>query len=146
MVDFLSKSERSARMARIPSRDTVPELVLRKELHALGLRFRLHGTRLAGKPDLVFRRYKTAVFVHGCFWHRHKRCNIATTPKSNLAFWQDKFDRNVVRDARVRRELQEQGWLVLVAWECQLQSKVRAVATAAAMAAQIRKHERQTQF
>lgn len=146
MVDFLSKSELSGRMARIPSRDTVPELILRKRLHALGLRFRLHGPRLPGKPDLVFRRYKTAVFVHGCFWHRHKGCNIATTPKSNLPFWQAKFDRNEVRDARVRRELQDQGWQVLVAWECQLQSNVRAVATAAALAAQIREYERQTQF
>ncbi len=128
-------------MARIPSRNTVPELALRKELHALGLRFRLHGSRLPGKPDLVFLQYRTAVFVHGCFWHRHKGCNIATTPKSNQGFWQAKFDRNVARDARVLRELLDQGWQVLVAWECELHSKARAVATAKALAAKIRNHE-----
>ena len=101
MADFLTPAERSERMSRIRSRDTSPEIALRKALHRLGLRFRLNDKRLPGKPDLVFPRYKTAVFVHGCFWHRHQVCNIATTPKTNTAFWQEKFDRNVARDRRV---------------------------------------------
>src|SRR5690242_19018158 len=117
MVDFLSKAERSARMARITSRNTAPDLVLRKELHARGLRYGLHNSELPGKPDLVFRRFKTVVFVHGCFWHRHQGCNIATMPKSNVAFWQEKFERNSRRDVRVRLELRRRGWKVLVAWE-----------------------------
>ncbi|TKR54323.1 DNA mismatch endonuclease Vsr [Allopusillimonas ginsengisoli] len=122
MVDFLSPSERSERMSRIRSKDTRPELALRKVLHALGLRYRLHGAGLPGKPDLVFPRYKTVVFVHGCFWHRHSRCSIATTPKSNTQFWLDKFDKNVARDAKVITDLQAQGWKVQVVWECELSS------------------------
>jgi DNA mismatch endonuclease, patch repair protein len=138
MADFLSKSERSARMARIPSRNTAPEKALRKELHSRGFRFRLHNAGLPGKPDLVFPRYKTVVFVHGCFWHRHKGCNISTTPKSNVEFWQAKFDRNTERDLEVRRALLRQGWQVLVAWECELQSNLRVKATANALAGRIR--------
>lgn len=126
MADFLTKAERSVRMARIPSSNTEPEKALRRELHARGLRFRLHKAGLPGKPDLVLPRYNTVVFVHGCFWHRHKGCNIATMPKSNTAFWKDKFDRNTKRDAQVRRELLTQGWRVIVVWECQVQSQLRA--------------------
>src|SRR5687767_4934683 len=100
MPDFLTPSERSARMARIRSTNTSPELALRRALHQLGLRFRLHTAGLPGKPDLAFPRHKAVVLVHGCFWHRHHGCKIATTPKSNTAYWQEKFDRNVARDAR----------------------------------------------
>lgn len=138
MADFLTPQERSRRMARIRSRDTVPELALRRELHSLGLRFTLGNSKLAGRPDLVFPRHRSVVFVHGCFWHRHQGCAIATTPKSNTRFWQEKFARNVRRDRRVSAELSAAGWTVLVAWECALQSKVRAQATAAAMAVAIR--------
>jgi DNA mismatch endonuclease, patch repair protein len=138
MVDFLTKAERSARMARITSRDTQPEIMLRHELHARGLRFRLHKAVLPGKPDIVFPRYGTVVFVHGCFWHRHKYCNIATTPKSNIGFWKEKFDRNIKRDARVRRELRNQGWRVFTAWECQVQSRSRAARVADKLAWKIR--------
>ncbi len=109
MVDFLSPAERSVRMSRIKSKDTVPEVALRKALHALGFRFRLNGRKLPGKLDLVLSKYRTAVFVHSCFWHRHSNCKIATTPKSNTAFWVDKFDRNVQRDARVSQELKLLG-------------------------------------
>ena len=87
-------------MSRIRSKDTQPELALRKALHMQGFRYRLHGAGLPGKPDLVFPRYKTVVFVHGCFWHRHEGCRIATTPKSNTQFWTDKFERNAARDIR----------------------------------------------
>jgi DNA mismatch endonuclease (patch repair protein) len=138
MVDFLSPLARSERMARIRSKDTQPELALRKVLHALGLRYRLHGAGLPGKPDLVFPRYRTVVFVHGCFWHRHPGCKIATTPKSNTPFWVEKFERNVMRDARVATELQAQGWRVLVTWECELSSLAKARPTGERLADLIR--------
>lgn len=137
MADFLTKEERSERMARIRSSNTRPEKVLRSELHRLGLRFRLRNSHLPGKPDIVFPRFRTVVFVHGCFWHRHKKCNIATTPKSNTEYWQAKFDRNVARDVSASAKLRSLGWLVVVAWECELQSAVRARATAASIAARI---------
>lgn len=126
MADFLSPRERSERMSRIRGKDTRPELALRKVLHGLGLRYRLHGAGLPGKPDLVFPRYKAVVFVHGCFWHRHPGCSIATTPKSNTAFWLEKFEKNVARDARVIAQLEGQGWKVLVAWECELSTLPKA--------------------
>lgn len=117
MTDFLSPAERSDRMSRIRGKDTQPELALRKVLHRLGLRYRLHCAGLPGKPDLVFPRYRTAVFVHGCFWHRHDGCNIATPPKSNTPFWREKFEKNVARDARV------------TVWECELASAKKAQET-----------------
>ncbi|MDT4822597.1 Very short patch repair protein [compost metagenome] len=128
MTDFLSPIERSDRMSRIRGKDTKPELALRKVLHRLGLRYRLHGAELPGKPDLVFPRYRTVVFVHGCFWHRHTGCNIATTPKSNTQFWLAKFEKNVARDARVVAQLEALGWRVIVVWECELSSTARAQA------------------
>jgi DNA mismatch endonuclease (patch repair protein) len=137
MADFLTPSERSERMSRIRSSDTSPELALRRELHRLGLRFTLRNKKLSGKPDLVLPRHRVVVFVHGCFWHRHEGCNIATTPKSNTDFWQEKFGRNVARDARVGEELRRKGWRVLVAWECSLKSSGRARETAANIAREI---------
>ncbi len=127
------------RMSRIRSSNTSPEIALRRALHALGLRFRLHRKDLPGKPDIVLPRYKAAVFVHGCFWHRHPGCNVATTPKSNTQFWVDKFDRNVARDARSSELLESQGWRVMVVWECELVSGRKAEQTALRVAAQIRK-------
>ncbi|HEY4093583.1 MAG TPA: DNA mismatch endonuclease Vsr [Luteibacter sp.] len=138
MVDFLSPSERSERMSRIRGKDTRPELALRKVLHRLGLRYRLHGTVLPGKPDLVFPRYQAVVFVHGCFWHRHPGCSIATTPKSNTAFWVEKFEKNVARDARVAAQLEEQGWRVLVAWECELSTPTKAIQVGEKIAIQVK--------
>lgn len=129
MTDFLSPAERSERMSRIRSKDTQPELLLRKALHRLGLRYRLHGTGLPGKPDLVFPRYKAVVFVHGCFWHHHTGCKIATTPKSNTPFWLEKFKKNVARDTRVAAELEALGWRVFIVWECELTSITRTHAT-----------------
>lgn len=129
MTDFLSRAERSDRMSRIRGKDTQPELALRRVLHRLGLRYRLHGAGLPGKPDLVFPRYKTVVFVHGCFWHRHPGCKIATTPKSNTQFWKEKFEKNILRDARATIELQALGWRVLVVWECDLASAKKAQTT-----------------
>jgi len=128
MVDSLSKAERSVRMARIPGKDTKPELLLRRALHALGLRYRLHGKGLPGRPDIVFPKYRAVVFVHGCFWHRHGGCKVASTPKSNTEFWQAKFARNVDRDAVHVSNLEAQGWRVFIAWECELTGKGKAAA------------------
>lgn len=126
-------------MARIRSQDTKPELALRRALHRLGLRFRLGGAGLPGRPDIILPRHRAIIFVHGCFWHRHSNCNVATTPKSNTSFWVEKFERNVARDERVTRELQALGWRVYVAWECELSAKSRVGATAARLAEQIRR-------
>lgn len=139
MADFLTPAGRSERMARIKSSDTVPERSLRSALHRLGLRFRLRERGLPGKPDLIFPRHKAIVFVHGCFWHRHAGCKIATTPKSNTSFWVEKFERNVARDARVRTQLEAMGWKVLVAWECELNSEKKASSTAERIATEIRR-------
>lgn len=121
MVDFLTPLERSERMSRIRSSNTAPEIVLRRALHALGFRFRLQRKDLPGKPDIVLPRFKTAIFVHGCFWHRHVGCKIATTPKSNTDFWVEKFNKNVARDLRSRDLLEANGWKVILVWECELQ-------------------------
>lgn len=128
-------------MSRIRSKDTKPELALRRALHRLGLRYTLGNKQLAGKPDLVLPRHKAAIFVHGCFFHRHPACNIATTPKSNTAYWQEKFDRNVNRDARVRAELESQGWRVFTVWECEVQSGKRSRRVAERLANEIRGEE-----
>src|SRR5262249_47403613 len=106
-----------------------PELVLRRELHARGLRYRLHAKDLPGKPDIVFRKQKVAVFVHGCFWHRHEGCKVANIPKSNTAFWKEKFDRNVARDQANREKLEHLGWTVNVVWECELHPHKRLAET-----------------
>jgi DNA mismatch endonuclease, patch repair protein len=106
-------------MANIGSRNTRPELAVRRAAHRLGLRFRLHRRDLPGSPDLVFARRKTALFVHGCYWHRHTGCKYAYTPKSNIEFWLNKLQTNVARDVRVRRELEDGGWNVVVIWECE---------------------------
>lgn len=106
-------------MSLIQSKNTKPEMIVRKYLFNCGLRYRLHDKRLPGKPDLIFPKYKTAVFVNGCFWHRHD-CKYATTPKSNTEFWQIKFQKNVDRDKKNYKELNQIGWRVLIVWECEL--------------------------
>lgn len=137
MVDSLTPAQRSERMSRIRGKDSQPELALRHVLHRLGLRYRLHAKELPGKPDLVFPRHKAVVFVHGCFWHRHEGCKIATTPKSNTPFWIEKFEKNVARDNRSAAALTDLGWRVFVVWECDLApSKVDA--TGEQLAARIR--------
>jgi DNA mismatch endonuclease (patch repair protein) len=122
MVDTLDPAARSAHMARIKSRDTIPERRLRSALHSRGFRFRLHVKTLPGRPDLVFPRYRAVVFVHGCFWHRHSGCKLAYTPKSNMVFWMEKFAANVSRDRRQVSALIDRGWRVTVARECSLRS------------------------
>ena len=121
-MDTLTKSERSQRMARVRSRDTGPELVVRRLTHRLGYRYRLHVAGLPGSPDLVFKRRKKVIFVHGCFWHRHAAngCKLARMPKSRLDFWRPKLESNARRDARVSSKLDALGWRTLVVWECEL--------------------------
>ena len=109
-------------MSRIKGRDTAPELKLRSLLHRAGFRFRLHVRDLPGKPDIVLPKYRAAIFVHGCFWHRHKGCRNATKPSTRTEFWQDKFDGNVERDRRNRAALEEAGWTVITVWECELKA------------------------
>lgn len=111
--------KRSALMARVRTQHSKPEIVVRRVAHALGYRFRLHPRNLPGTPDLVFPRLRKAIFVHGCFWHRHPRCVRTTTPKTRAAFWATKFADNVRRDLRTRRRLKAAGWDVLVVWECE---------------------------
>ena len=105
-------------MAGIKGRDTKPELAVRRIAHRLGRRFRLHKKNLPGRPDLVFPRHRLAVFVHGCFWHRHDGCRYAYTPKSRIEFWTKKFAQNVARDRKNEEALRNLGWRVLVIWEC----------------------------
>lgn len=106
-------------MSRVSSRDTTPELVVRRALHRAGLRFRLHDRRLPGTPDIVLSRWRTVVFVHGCFWHRHPGCRKATMPKTRTEFWQSKFDRNVERDGQALISLRALNWRAEVVWECE---------------------------
>lgn len=120
MPDVVTPEVRSRMMSGIRGRDTRPELVVRRALHARGLRFRLHGTDLPGHPDLVFPRFRAVVFVHGCFWHQHPGCRFAYRPKTRVEFWSSKLDSNVLRDERRTRELTEAGWRVFVVWECQV--------------------------
>lgn len=106
-------------MSGIRGKDTKPELRVRSFLHRLGFRFRVQAS-LPGKPDLVFPKYRAALFVHGCFWHRHQDCRYAATPANNARFWETKFAGNMKRDEEVKRQLEEQGWRVFVIWSCQL--------------------------
>jgi DNA mismatch endonuclease (patch repair protein) len=110
---------RSRLMGRVAQRDTKPEMIVRKALFAGGYRYRLHGRRLPGTPDLVFPGRRAAVFVHGCFWHRHSGCPSASMPKTRAEFWSAKFATNVARDRRVEEELRASGWRVHVVWECE---------------------------
>lgn len=119
MTDIVDSQRRSELMANIRGRDTAPELAVRRIAHRMGLRFRLHRNDLPGRPDLVFPKHRLAVFVHGCFWHRHEGCRHASTPKSRVAFWTEKFAANVARDARQEAALRALGWRVLVIWQCE---------------------------
>lgn len=119
-MDSLTKAQRSERMSRVRSKDTGPELCVRRLIHGLGYRYRLHGVGLPGRPDLVFRARRKVVAVHGCFWHRHSACSLARMPKSRLSFWGPKLNGNRRRDLRNARVLRALGWRALVVWECQL--------------------------
>ena len=118
-MDRISKEKRSWNMSRIRSKDTKPEKIVRSLLHKMGYRFRLHVRTLPGNPDIVLPKYKTVIFVHGCFWHRHPECKYAYTPKSRVDFWNKKFTQNVARHREVMMELQQLGWYYITVWECE---------------------------
>lgn len=120
---------RSRIMRAVGQKHTAPEMAVRRILHALGYRFRVQRRDLPGSPDIVLPKYKTAIFVHGCFWHRHPGCKKATTPKTRVPFWTEKFERNVFRDRQKEAALREMGWQILVVWECE----TKDTATLAAM-------------
>lgn len=115
-------------MAAVRSKDTKPEMMIRRLVYSMGYRYKLHSDALPGKPDLVFSSKKKVVFVHGCFWHGHNGCNKAQLPKSRTDFWQDKIENNVRRDKRVKRALNRKGWRYLIIWQCQINNleKVKA--------------------
>jgi DNA mismatch endonuclease, patch repair protein len=123
MADVHSKKVRSYNMSRIKAKNTKPEILVRKFLHANGYRYSLHNKKLPGKPDIVLNKYKTVIFVHGCFWRGHKNCKNAKTPVTNRKFWVNKIKTNSERDKRNVRELKKDGWKVVEIWECQLHHK-----------------------
>ena len=115
-------------MAGIRAKDTIPELALRKALHARGFRFRLQAKEISGRPDLLLPRYRAVILVHGCFWHRHAGCRFTTTPATRAEFWTDKFGGNVVRDRQVRQLLFDAGWRIATVWECALRKPLMVAA------------------
>ena len=119
-MDTLTPRERSERMARVKNADTKPEMIVRRLVHGMGYRYRLHAKSLPGKPDLSFSRRRKVIFVHGCFWHRHEGCPLARLPKSRRDFWLPKLEANRLRDEKIEAELRANGWDVLVIWECEL--------------------------
>jgi len=123
MADSLTKEKRSWNMSRIRGKDTGIEIAVRKYLFALGFRFRKNVSVLPGKPDIVLPKYKTVVFIHGCYWHRHPGCKYCYTPKSNVEFWERKFAENVHNDENKRQKLEESGWRVITLWECDIEHR-----------------------
>ncbi len=122
-MDIVDKKTRSKIMSKVGRKSTGPEVKLRKALFARGFRYRLNVKKLPGSPDIVLPKYRAAIFVHGCFWHRHEGCRYATMPKSRVEFWTKKFEANVARDRRNVEELLEMGWRVAIVWECALKVK-----------------------
>lgn len=127
MADIVSKQVRSRMMSGIGGKDTKPELALRKALFAKGFRYRLHVRDLPGRPDIVFPKWRSVIFVHGCFWHRHPGCKYTTTPSIRTEFWRAKFEGNVARDQRNILLLDEMGWHVAVIWECEIKADLYSI-------------------
>ena len=123
VADKFSKEKRSYIMSRIRGKDTKPEILVRKYLFSMGLRYRKNDRRLPGHPDMVFPKYRTVIFVNGCFWHGHEGCSRFRMPGSNIGFWEAKIKRNRERDERVTAELESMGWRVIVVWECEIDRK-----------------------
>ena len=115
--------QRSRNMSAIKSKNTKPEIAVRKLLHSMGYRFRLHRKDLPGSPDIVLPKYKTVIFVHGCFWHRHENCKYASTPKTRKEFWNKKFNDNILRDKKNLEILSSLGWKIIIIWECEIRNK-----------------------
>lgn len=122
MADVFSKEKRSWIMSRIRGKDSMPEMIVRRYLHANGFRYRLHVKTLPGKPDIVLPRYNTVILVHGCFWHAHSGCTKASLPKTRTEWWKNKLDINIQNDIKNERALKKLGWKVITVWQCQLKS------------------------
>ena len=120
MADVHSKEVRSYNMSQIKGKETKPEVLVRKYLLSKGFRYKKNDSRLPGKPDIVLPKYKTVIFVNGCFWHMHKGCKYFAMPKNNAEFWREKLEKNVQRDAEEKAELEKRGWKVIIVWECEL--------------------------
>lgn len=123
MADIHSKETRSYNMSRVRSKDTKPEILVRKFLHKNGFRYRLHVKNLPAKPDIVLPKYKTVIFIHGCFWHGHEGCKKASLPKTRTEWWADKIQKNVENDQKAEIFLSNLGWQIIKIWECKLKSK-----------------------
>lgn len=126
-TDVFTPEKRSEIMSRVKSKDTKPELFVRSLLHTMGYRFRLHRKDLPGSPDIVLPKHRTAIFVHGCFWHQHPGCPRATLPQRNAEFWKKKLEGNVERDSRAQQRLKELGWNVLILWQCEIKRNADAL-------------------
>ena len=122
MADVHSKEVRSFNMSRIKGKDTKPEMLVRRYLHANGFRYRLHVKDMPGKPDIVLPKYKTVIFVHGCFWHGHKNCKYFVIPKTRTDWWLNKINGNIANDVNAAKALQEDGWRIIIIWECDLKT------------------------
>lgn len=129
MVDRITVEHRSWNMSKIKGKETKIEVKVRSYLFKNGFRFRKNDKRLPGKPDVVLPKYKTVIFIHGCFWHRHQGCKLTTTPKTRTEFWINKFKKNVENDKKHQRELEEAGWKVLIIWECEIEKKFEETMT-----------------
>lgn len=127
MADKMTKEQRHRCMSNIKDRNTKPEMIVRRYLHARGYRYRINVKRLPGTPDIVLRKYRTVIFINGCFWHGHEGCRYFVMPKSNTAFWEKKIERNRQRDAEKRIQLRRLGWNTIIIWECQLKPKNRLI-------------------
>lgn len=123
MVDHLTPAKRSWNMSRVKSKNTGPEIKVRRMLFSMGFRYRLNVKELPGKPDIVLKKWNTVIFVHGCFWHRHKGCKDATTPKTRTEWWREKFKTNIKNDKKKGNDLQKLGWKVIIIWECEVNAK-----------------------
>ena len=123
MTDTITRKHRSWNMSQIRGSDTRPEIAVRSYLHRNGLRFRIHDKKLPGKPDIALKKYNTAIFIDGCFWHRHKGCKYSYTPKSRVKFWRTKFEKNIERDKDVNKLLKDLSWNVIRIWECEISDK-----------------------
>jgi DNA mismatch endonuclease, patch repair protein len=120
MIDVLTKKQRKYCMSRIRSKHTKPEIAVRKALRMAGIKYRLHASKLPGKPDLIIPKNKIALFINGCFWHQHKSCNTVSMPKTNVKYWKTKFGRNIEKQKQDFKELRRAGWRPMIVWDCQI--------------------------
>ena len=127
MSDRITPEQRSWNMSRIKSKDTGIEVAVRKRLFSYGYRYRKNDRKLPGKPDIVLPKYRTVIFIHGCFWHMHQGCKNARLPKTNTAFWEEKLNHNISNDNKNRHLLEESGWNVITIWECEIEADLDAV-------------------